>query len=178
MNHQPYENWIFAESDLSDEQLQELETHLNTCTECQQIRLDLRAASGLLQTAPMAAPVPGFAGRWQASLAERRALHQRQQTRRLLLALVGTALLLLLLLALHILATSTPVQWVVAGFQTTFSLFSTWNRIQDILLGLIGFIPPVVPIALWVMFTGGLSVLTLVWIISLWRISSQGASQK
>ena len=178
MNHQPYENWILAESDLSGEQLQELETHLNACSECQYLRQGLRSASGLLQAAPMAAPVPGFARRWQASLVERRAIHQRHQARLLFLVLAGAALVLLLLLALHILATSTPVQWLVAVFQSTFSLFSTWNKIQDFILELLNFIPPVVPIALWVLLTSGLSVLTLVWIISLWRISSQGASQK
>ena len=166
MNHQPYENWIFAESDLSGEQLQELETHLNACSECQYLRQGLRSASGLLQAAPMAAPV------------ERHAIHQRHQARLLFLVLAGAALVLLLLLALHILATSTPVQWLVAVFQSTFSLFSTWNKIQDFILELLNFIPPVVPIALWVLLTSGLSVLTLVWIISLWRISSQGASQK
>jgi hypothetical protein len=178
MNHQPYKNWIFAESDLSGEQLQELETHLDACNDCQQLHQQLKLASAMLEAAPMAVPAPGFAQRWQASLVERRIAAQRQQARRLFLALAGAALLLLLLLALHILATSTPVQWMVAAFQSTFSLFSTWNNIQDFILELIDFIPPVVPIALWILFTGILSALTLIWIISLWRISSKGASQQ
>jgi len=178
MNHQPFENWIFDESNLTGEELHKLETHLDSCSDCQQLRQGLRSASALFQAAQMVPPVPGFTQRWQASLVERRLAHQRHQARILFLALAGTALLLLMLLALHILATSTPVQWMVAGFQSTFSLFSTWNRIQDFILELISFIPPIVPIAFWVLFTGGLSLLTLVWIISLWRISSQGASQK
>ncbi len=178
MNHQPYENWIFAESDLSGEQLQELETHLNVCIDCQELRQGLRSTSQLIQAAAMVAPLPGFSQRWQVSLVERRAVHQRHQARMLFLTLVGAAVLLLLLLALHILATSTPVQWVIAGFQSTFSLFSTWNKIQDFILELFDFIPPVVPIALWVLLTSGISILTLVWIISLWRIYAQGASQK
>jgi hypothetical protein len=178
MNHQPYENWIFAESDLSGEQLQELETHLNVCIDCQELRQGLRSTSQLFQAAAMVAPLPGFSQRWQVSLVERRAVYQRHQARMLFLTLVGAAVLLLLLLALHILATSTPVQWVIAGFQSTFSLFSTWNKIQDFILELFDFIPPVVPIALWVLLTSGISILTLVWIISLWRIYAQGASQK
>ncbi|MDR3574094.1 MAG: hypothetical protein P4L50_09540 [Anaerolineaceae bacterium] len=175
MNHQPYKNWIFAESDLSAEQLQDLATHLDDCSDCQQLRQNLRSASALLQAAPMIAPTPGFTQRWQVSLVERRAAHQRRQARLLFLALAGAALLLLLLLALHILATSTPVEWLVSLFQSTFSIFSTWRNIQDFILELLDFIPPVVPIALWVLLTSALSVLTLIWIISLWRISSKGA---
>ena len=177
MNHQPYENWIFAESDLSGEQLKELEAHLNVCTDCQELRQGLRSATEFFRAAPSVAPVPGFSQRWQASLAERRVKQQRHQARLLFLALAGAAVLLLLLLALHILATSTPVQWFIAGFQSTFSLFSTWNNIQVFILELFDFIPPVVPIALWVLLTSVISVLTLVWIFSLWRIYAQGAAQ-
>jgi len=177
MNHQPYENWIFAESYLSGEQLRQLETHLNECSECQRLRQGLKSTGALLQAAPMAAPLTGFAQRWQASLIERRAIQQRRQSRMLFLALAGAALLILLLLALYFLATSTPVDWVVAVFQSTFSLFSTWNMIQDFILELLNFIPPVVPIAFWVLLTIGLSALTLVWIISLWRIYAQGATK-
>ncbi|HMD90781.1 MAG TPA: hypothetical protein VKF38_16620 [Anaerolineaceae bacterium] len=176
MNHQLYKNWIFAESDLSGEQLQELEKHLYTCDDCQQLRQDLRLATGLLRAAPMSTPIPGFTQRWQASLVERRVATQRRQVRRLFIALAGAAILLLLLFALHILATSTPVEWLVAAFQSTFSLFTTWIKVQDFILELVSFIPPVVPIALWVLITSGLSFLTLIWIISLWRISSKGTS--
>ena len=177
MNHQPYKNWILSESDLSGEQLRELETHLDDCEDCQQFRQNLRAANWLFKTAPMAAPAAGFSQRWQASLLERQAAQQRRQTRIFLLGLAGAALILLLLIAIHIIATSTPVEWVIAAFQSTFGIFSTWITIQNLVLELVVYIPPIVPILLWILLAGGLSTLTLIWIISLWRISSKGAPQ-
>ena len=80
MNHRPFREWMHAvldgasgEAALTPGARRELEAHLATCGECQVTWAALSEVQRLFALEPMAAPRPGFTGRFQARLAQRQA---------------------------------------------------------------------------------------------------------
>jgi anti-sigma factor RsiW len=75
MNHKPYHDWMNAVLDgaIAPADRRALEEHLATCANCQATWASLSSVHRLFKAAPLAAPRPGFNGRFQARLAERRA---------------------------------------------------------------------------------------------------------
>jgi len=89
MNHQPFEDWLLDDEQLTMQQRRELQIHLRSCTRCSGI-----AASNLaLRSGRLAEPAPGFVGRFLPRLTA----WQRQQARR---QVIGTVVLVLSGLAL------------------------------------------------------------------------------
>src|SRR3972149_9010464 len=77
MNHKPYLDWRHAAPDagearLAPDQRAQLDAHLAGCAECQSLWDVLGEADRLFEAAPMAAPRPGFTGRFKARLAQQR----------------------------------------------------------------------------------------------------------
>ena len=74
MNHKPYHEWMNAMLDgaIAPADRRALEAHLSTCTSCQATWAALSSVQRLFKGAPLAAPRPGFNGRFQARLAQRR----------------------------------------------------------------------------------------------------------
>ena len=74
MNHRPYHDWMNAMLDgaIAPADRRALEAHLATCASCQATWASLSSVQRLFKAAPMAAPRPGFNGRFQARLAQRR----------------------------------------------------------------------------------------------------------
>lgn len=72
MYHKPYFDWmnLALDAELAPSQRAELNTHLADCVECQSLWEALTMAHGLLQTAAVAQPRAGFAGRFQARLTQ------------------------------------------------------------------------------------------------------------
>lgn len=83
MNHKPFQEWMHAVLDgdpsagagqtLAPASRRELEAHLAECGECQAVWTSLSEVQRLLRAEPAVAPRPGFSGRFQARLAQRRA---------------------------------------------------------------------------------------------------------
>lgn len=94
MTHQPYREWILSEADgpLPPDQRTELEAHLSACEACRALRARLARLEDALASAPMLAPAPGFAARFEARRVERQS-RARWAIGGLLLLLGGTALL-------------------------------------------------------------------------------------
>jgi hypothetical protein len=174
MSHQPYETWLFDEAELSREQAQALRAHLQECQQCRELQTAWKILKVKIQVTPKVTPQPGFSQRWRASLAERRARQQVLQVKRLFIGLLVATLITLLLLVVVIFLTASPVNLLVAVFESFTSLIIRGNQIQRILLPWLETVPPIIPIAGWVIFSSLLSLLTLVWIYSLWRIFTQG----
>ncbi len=75
MNHNPYHDGMNAVLDgaIAPADRRALEVHLATCASCQATWASLSSVQRLFKAAPLAAPRPGFNGRFQARLAQRRA---------------------------------------------------------------------------------------------------------
>jgi len=82
MNHKPFQDLMHAVLDgealagagqaLAPASRRELEAHLAECGECQSVWTSLSEVQRLLRAEPPVAPRPGFSGRFQARLAQRR----------------------------------------------------------------------------------------------------------
>jgi predicted anti-sigma-YlaC factor YlaD len=74
MNHKPYFDWMQAalDGDLSSTQRRDLTEHLAGCANCQSTWDALNDAHRQFKAEPLAAPRPGFTGRFKARLVQRR----------------------------------------------------------------------------------------------------------
>jgi|WetSurMetagenome_2_1015567.scaffolds.fasta_scaffold523630_1 hypothetical protein len=178
MEHQPFETWIIDEIELNLEQKSSLESHLLACPQCQKLNQSWSHVAERMQTAPIANPAPGFSQRFQSSLAERRLLKQQLQARRLFLFLTLGALLSFFIWVVVVLVSASPADLLVAGFQSFTRLFVNIEILQHGFVSLFSSVPIVIPLAMWILFTSGLVVLALVWVISVWRIAFQGVYPK
>ena len=174
MSHQPYETWLFDEAELSSEQAQALQVHLQECQQCRGLQKAWKNLGAKIQATPMVSPQPGFSQRWRASLAERRSRQQVLQVRRLFIGLLVAALITLLLLVVVFYLTASPVNLLVAVLEGITSLIIRGSQIQRVIVPWLETVPLIIPIAGWVIFSSGLTLLSLFWIYSLWRIHSQG----
>lgn len=175
MSHQPFETWLLDEGEsLTLEERRALQEHIASCAQCQRLEHQWQDVHQELRTHRMVAPAPGFAQRWQASLAERRAREQRKQAWRIFGVFLGVSLLALLLLTGYTLATSTPAEWLEALVRSISSSnallqFSIYT-LQNWLIGT----PLAVHIALWIYLTMTLCFLSLLWIMIVWRTKTVG----
>lgn len=94
MKHNPFESWIFDESNLEPHQLEQLEAHLAQCPRCAQIANNLNLALQSIRALPEEPAPPNFAQKWAASLVARKQAHERKQARTLAIVFVSTALLI------------------------------------------------------------------------------------
>lgn len=174
MSHQPFEDWILDPVELTSEEQRKLKLHLADCTQCQRLERRWQAVHQQLRARPMAAPAPGFSQRWQSGLAERRAREQRKQAWKIFLSLFGGALFILTLMAGYTIATTSPAEWLEA-------LVRTISSSQD-LVGLVFFAvlswwsttPLALNIALWIYLTITLCILSVVWLLIVWRTKTAG----
>lgn len=178
MEHRPYKTWIITESELTKEQWANLQEHLQTCEACRRFQSNWMAVHRQLSAIPLAAPAPGFAHRWRSGLAERRRLQHQLQARRLLLFLVAGATASLLLLFIFLAVTVSPAGLLVNLFEALTRTIVGWNHVEQSILPFVSNLPPIIPIIFWMLLTTGIALLSTVWAITVWRISTQGVRSK
>jgi hypothetical protein len=178
MRHQPFETWIIAEQPLDPDQARALQSHLLECEDCRQLSTGWAGARASLSAAAQAAPAPGFTRRFQSHLAERRYHQQQLQIRRTFLFLLSGSVASLMALVAFLLFVITPSGLFVSAFRSLTQVLVWWNNLQSMYLPLVQSLPIYVPIALWIIFTTSLSVFSVIWIASIWRISTQGVPTK
>ena len=179
MSHQPYESWLLTDkSDLDFEQKRSLNTHLQTCSACQNLKHAWGFAEHSLQSAPWARPAEGFAQRWQASLGARQEMAQRRQVARLLLGLFGAALISLALIGLQFLTTVSLLDWGLSLLRESLSFIAQSQIVTLDLIGWLQRIPLQVMLVGWLMVFGLFSSLTALWMLSLQQIRTQGVYQR
>lgn len=176
MSHQPFETWILDHDrgTLTTDDRRELKAHLATCAQCQQLERRWKAVNQDLRARPMAAPAAGFARRWQAGLAERKAREQRRQAWRIFGGLLGIALFVLLVMGGYFFATTTPTDWLIAFIRSFESSRVFLQMAIFIVQDWFSTTPFAINLALWIYLTVTLCVLTLAWVTVIWRTKSVG----
>jgi hypothetical protein len=178
MSHQPFEAWILEKNTLNPDQVFELNTHLESCTQCTQLQEGMQAMEFRFKNTAMVAPSKGFTQRFQVRLAERLELQRLLQVRRFFLFLAGaTGLVFLVLVAIFLIAGS-PVTWLGTILESVTNLFLFGSQVGKVLISLYFALPPSIPIALWVILTSAICFLALIWATALWRISIKGVVQQ
>jgi hypothetical protein len=178
MSHQPYDNWIFGQEELTVDQKQELHKHILECTNCNQVYQAWRAAEYQMRAAPLVAPPSGFTHRFQANLEERQKVQKMFQARRFLLLLSVANLVSLVSFIGYILLSGSPAYWLASSLNAFTGLLVWWSGLQQVVVNLVHALPLFVPVALWVIASSTLAILAMVWVTALWRISTKGVIVK
>lgn len=176
MNHQPFNSWLYEDNELDAVQLGELKQHLLACPECQQEREAWADIRHLLHTAETVQPRPEFSQRWQASLTSRRARQQRRQVRITILSLAGAALLVLLGLIIYFFATSSIAELFASLIGTSTQVAVGLLNIGEFAESLLRFLPPAFSTGIWLLLAGWICLLSLAWVVSVWRVSQKGVA--
>jgi hypothetical protein len=82
------------------------------------------------------------------------------------------------LLAGGLVLTSSPADWLAALLGSFTQAVVSLARVERWLNLVVQILPPAVSIGFWILFTSTLSLMGLVWMTSLWRLSTQGAQTK
>lgn len=169
MSHQPFETWILDEEPLTAEDRRSLYAHLESCAQCQRLSNKWQTVRQELRARPIAVPAPGFRQRWQASLVERRAREQRKQAWKIFGFFSAGALLVLMMMAAYLAATTSPTDWMSSFIRLFSSSKSLINLVLYAVQTWLSATPPAVNLVLWIYLTLSLCLLTLVWVLILWR---------
>lgn len=171
MNHQPYEDWLFAdpiEEPLTPQQQVDLQAHLLECESCRSLAVAWQAVEADLNTGDMIWPRAGFTARWEERLEiEHARLHRRQSLAMLGFVIAGLTLLFTSLLLLAMPLLNAPDVWLWTGVYQGVQLIDDLRAIQETILKLLRGLTGVVPRVWWVLGLGVLSQLVVLWIVSL-----------
>jgi hypothetical protein len=178
MSHQPFEAWILDHENLPITDRRALQAHMDTCPQCQRLHRQWGGVRQDLQARRMAAPAPGFTQRWKTSLVERRAQAQRKQAWRIFGILLGSALFIFLLMAIYVMATTTPTDWLIAVVRTLSTSSNLVNLLIYAVQTWLSSTPLAVNLVLWIYLTITFSLLSLVWVVVLWRTNIVGVFTK
>ncbi len=170
MNHLPYENWLFEEQTLDQEQKKSLQNHINICDQCRSLADAWPGLQLDIKQTPILAPQPGFTQRWQSTLTKKRAEKQRRLTWWIFGSSLGVALIGLGILYIPDVLSLSPGAFLanVLYFLTVF-LVKT-NQAREIAEILITNVPPLLSISIWILAASSLCLLCLTWVVAIWKI--------
>lgn len=175
MNHQPFENWLLNDKNLTSAEKRELDLHLRTCTHCTAL-----SATGLaLRSANVVAPATGFTVRFQQRLAAQKVAERRSRLWGTIVLLVAGTGLLGWFAAPYIYAfISSPVEWFTAAIGYFLFIITSLQALTEVMAVLARVLPDFVPPYIWMVIVSALAGFGLLWTISIWRFSHtpQGVS--
>lgn len=132
MNHQPFRSWLFSEGELTTDQAQALQDHLQSCEACSQLDSSWKELQALIDRSAQLEPAPGFVGRWQVRLVEQQ--HHQQQLRSWY-AIGATALIVVFLSVILAIQINTIIQapglYLAAMFDRFIGVLSIFFTIQN-----------------------------------------------
>ncbi len=168
MNHQPFEEWLLNDKNLTPAEKRELDLHLRTCVHCTAL-----SATGLaLRSANVLAPAPGFAVRFQHRLAAQRIADRRRRLWGTIVLVLGGAALLAWFVAPYLYAFITsPVEWITATVGYFLFFASQIGALIEAAAVLFRILPDFIPPYMWMVFVSALAGLGLLWTISIWQFS-------
>jgi hypothetical protein len=177
MNHQPFEHWLLSEESLSEENERALRDHLHNCDQCRAIENAWIEVANLFVEIPQMSPAPGFVNRWQASLESNQAaekiIRQRWQSLIFLIAIANGAALALLFLGFQLFNTYGSItDWVLSWVYRAASVMVVANGFRHAFATLTRTIPQLVPMNWWIGIALALSISTVIWIVSMMKLSS------
>lgn len=177
MNHQPFDNWLLSEEPLPEDDELALREHLIDCGQCRELEDAWLDVAELFADVPEAAPAPGFVNRWQATLeADQdaiKAMQQRWQSWILLVLIANGAALALVLMGVQLFNTYDSVtDWVLSWVYKAATAMVLANGFRNAFVTLFRTVPQLIPNEWWIGIAVTLSLSTLIWIVSLIKLSS------
>jgi hypothetical protein len=166
MNHSPFEEWLLDDMPMTPEQQRELNLHLRECTYCSA----LADTGKMLSSARMVSPMPGFAGRFQVRLAERKVVDRKRRFLGTILFLLGGLALLTWISGPWVESFITsPATWVSSLVGLLVFLGTTLLALADAGFVILSVIPKFLPPFVWMVMLSAFAGIALLWSISIWR---------
>ena len=177
MNHQPFENWLLSEEPLPEDDEIALRDHLVNCDQCTELEDAWLDVANLFVDIPDVEPAPGFVNRWQATLetdqAAAKAVRQRWQSWILLVLIANGAALALIMMGVQLFRTYDFVtDWVLSWVYKVAAALVLANGFQNAFVTLFRTVPQLIPTGWWVGIAITLCVTTLLWIVSMTKLTS------
>lgn len=168
MNHQPFEEWLLNDKNLTANEKRELDLHLRTCTNCTAL-----SATGLaLRSANVITPAAGFVNRFQQRLAAQKIADRRRRLWGSLILVIGGIGLLGWFAAPYIYAfISSPVEWLTTAIGYVLFVVTSLRAFTEVMAVLVRIVPDFIPPYLWMVLLSALAGFGLLWTISIWRFS-------
>jgi len=166
MNHQPFEEWLLNDKNLTKAEKRELDLHLRTCTYCTAL-----FSTGLaLRSAPVAAPAAGFTMRFQQRLAAQKIAERRHKLWGLfVLILSGIGLVGWAIAPLLFAFVNAPVQWITVAIGYFLFVVTSLQVLAEMTFVLLDVLQNFLPPYAWMVFASAMGGLGLLWTISIWR---------
>jgi hypothetical protein len=177
MNHQPFENWLLSEDPLSEEDERAMQNHLVDCDQCNRLEDSWMEVASLFSEVPDFEPAPGFVNRWQINLkadrAATKAMQQRWQSWIVLVLIANGAALAFLLMGIELFQTyDTFTDLLLSWVYRAATAMVVANGFQNAIVTLFRTIPALIPTSWWIGIAITLSVSTLLWIVSMAKLTS------
>ncbi|GAP20247.1 hypothetical protein [Leptolinea tardivitalis] len=174
MEHQPFENWILSGDPLTPSQLTELDNHLSICPHCKSIQEGLSGVEDLIRSSTFESPSPGFSRRFAVLAAQREEEARRLQS----YFFLGWTLVITVIVSIGYLGTLFLTQSpneVISGLMssTIQAAFQLDNMLQMVKTWM-HYIPLPITLAIVAGSASLVVLLTSGWIISVWKVSTQG----
>lgn len=178
MNHQPYEDWILDELQLTPQEQDSLSQHLKECPECYKLSHSWNKVQTQLRSTPVKSAPDGFISRWKTDFAARQKAQERRQARTLLISLTSGALAIAIALAVILLPDFSFISLTVGFLTTVIKIFSGIESIWSVASNIVDSAPTVSLVIGGLLIAGWISLAAFVWGISIWRITTKGVKNK
>jgi len=177
MNHQPFENWLFSEEPLTADDERELRDHLMDCDQCSGLENAWLDVANMFAEVPEIEPAPGFINRWQAALeADRtadKAIRQRWQSLIFLVVIANCAAVALALMGVQLFNTYGSVtEWVMSWIYKAATAMVLLNGFGNAFVTISRTVPQLIPNGWWAAIAVTLGFSTIVWFVSMMKLSS------
>jgi len=165
MKHNQYKSWIINDQPLTSKQKQELQSHLETCSQCKKFYLTWLATRQLLNSSRLQVPSPGFSNRWKNYLPIQQ---EREHARRIRTTLASLMAIGLLANFIYILRNNLILNWIAAGLNGITKLFVILTKGLSNFSQLLNQTPSV-PISAGIVFLGILLAFLIVFVFTTWH---------
>jgi cation transport ATPase len=176
MKHQPYESWILDEVPLNEQQKQELEAHLKTCSPCSSLQSSWQEARKQIQSTTVRQPSAGFAMRWQTGLEERRIAEEHRQRQNVWIWIACVSAAVVLALAVIFLPRISFVQILIDMVESLVGLTTAVTVFLRLVTSVFRSISPLTLVLAYLGLSTLLILTVFLWGISIWRMSLKGVA--
>lgn len=172
MGHLEFEQLLFERDPLPDGDRERLETHLQECMHCSQLKDRWVAVESLLRTAPSIPAPQGFTARFQARL-DRGRLRRRARLVFLITTLTGVGLIAILgLLGWTLISSGATIfTWVLKVFNQFYWIGTFIDVLVETGIQFLEYLIEQLPLLTWMVISAAISVLSLTWITSFYRFN-------
>jgi hypothetical protein len=168
MKHQPFEEWLLNDKNLTPSEKRELDAHLRSCIHCTAL-----TATGLaLRSARAVSPAAGFTVRFQQRLAAQKIAERRRKLWGVIVLVLSSVGLLSWFAAPFAYSfASAPVQWLTTAVGYFLFIFTSLQAFTEAAMVLARVVPDFIPPYMWMVAVSALAGLGLLWAVSIWRFS-------